>query len=145
MNMKLIGVSALIVIVLLGGRAKTEYSQELTENAEITEVVYTPSQHGSGVSPGISSKGTMVMSFTSINIPEVFAVVFKCGHGKFIIKRKDVWEKAKIGMHVTVRYREVYRVSGKERRLVKYDFLGFDTNDAANRPANIEPTGDTKQ
>lgn len=118
--------SVFALTVLLGGCMKTEFSQELTEKAEIVEVVYTPSQHGSGISPGFSTKGTMVTSFTSIDIPEVFAVVFQCEHGKFIVKRKDVWEKAKIGMQVTVRYREAYKVSGKERRLVEYDFLGFD-------------------
>lgn len=117
-----------VLIIVLGGCEKTEYGPELTENAEITEVVYTPSQHGSGNSLGVSANGTVVTSFASIDIPEVFAVVFKCEHGKFIVKRKDVWEKAKTGMAVTVHYREVYKVLGEERRLIKYDFLGFKDN-----------------
>lgn len=119
----LIGLS--LLTVMLGGCAKTEYSAELTEPAEIMEVVYTPSQHGSGTGMGMSMKGTMVMTVNNVNIPEVFAVVFKCEHGKFIIQRRDIWEKAKIGMKVTVHYREVYRVTDKARSLVKYDFIDF--------------------
>ena len=120
-----IGVSALIVLSVLGC-IKTEFSQVLTEKAEITEVVYAPSRHGSGGGFGMTTEGDLVMTLDSVDIPAVYAVVFKCEHGKFIINRKDVWEKAKVGMHVTVRYREVYKVSKKERRLVKYNFLGFD-------------------
>lgn len=111
---------------LLGGCGETEYSAELTEKAEIVEVVYTPAQHGSAIGPTFSTSGNVGVAITSVDIPEVYAVVFQCEHGKFIIKRKDVWERAKTGAKVTVRYREEYWVTEKERRLVKYDFLGFD-------------------
>jgi len=119
----LIGLS--LLAAWLGGCAKTEYSAELTEPAEIMEVVYTPSQHGSGSGMGMTTNGTVVMTVNNVNIPEVFAVVFKCEHGKFIIKRRDIWDKAKIGMKVVVHYREVYRVTDKARTLVRYDFMDF--------------------
>ena len=116
-------VSALIV--LLAGCYKVERSEELTEQAEITEVVYTPSQHGIGTGAGMSMKGNMVVTTSSVSIPEVHAVVFKCPHGKFIVKRKDVWEKAKVSMKVVVHYKEVFHVTDTNRELVKYDFLYF--------------------
>lgn len=116
---------AICVLIMLAGCYKIEKSPVLTEEAEITEVVYTPSQHGSGTGFGMTGKGTMVMTTNSVNIPEVFAVVFKCKHGKFIIKRKDVWQKAVVGMKVSVRYQEVYKITDKGRALVEYDFLSF--------------------
>ena len=106
--------SCVSLIMALSSYARIEYGPELTGSAEITEVAYTP---GTGITP-----------LASIDIPEVFAVVFKFKHGKIIVNRKDVWEKAKTGMAVTVHYREVYKVLGEERRLIKYDFLGFKDN-----------------
>jgi len=113
------------MIVSLSGCFKVEYSDELTERAEITEVVYTPSQHGTGTGIGMSMKGTMVVTTTSVNIPEVFAVVFKCQHGKFIVSRREIWEKSKVGMKVVVHYKEKYHVIDNRRELVKYEFLDF--------------------
>lgn len=74
---------------------------------------------------------------TTTEVPEKFAVVFKCQHGKFIITKKAVYDKLKSseGQKVEVSYREVYRATYKtennERQLVsrvmtEYDFLGVE-------------------
>ena len=132
------GVSTLIV--LLAGCYRVEYSDELTEQAEITEVVYTPSLHGSGVGMGMTAGGSLVVTNNSVSIPEVHAVVFECQHGKFIIKRKDMWEKAKIGMKVLIHYKEVFHVTDKSRELVKYNFLDF-TEVTVNAAAELAAKG----
>jgi len=104
---------------------KTEYSRVLSEPAEVTEVVYTPAQHGSAIGPTFSSSGSIGLAVTSVSTSEVHAVVFKCQHGKFIVKRKEVWEKTKPGMKGTVRYREVYRTTSKTKDLIDYRFIDF--------------------
>lgn len=124
-----------IFAVLVAGCAKTEYSEERTELAEITEVVYTPSQHGFGTGVGMSMKGNPVVTTNNITVPETFAVVFKCEHGKFIVQRKDAWAKAVVGARVMVRYREVYEVTDEARTLVKYDFIDF-SQITSNQGAN---------
>jgi hypothetical protein len=112
----------LLATVIFAACAKTEYSAELSEPATVVEVVYSPSQHGSGT--GMSMKGEL--SVTSVSIPEVFATVFECQHGKFIIERKDVWQRSHVGDRVNVRYREVYKVRKGQRELVNYDFISVE-------------------
>ncbi len=118
---------------------RTELSSILHEPATISETVYSPSIHGSGVGPTIDFNGNVGIAITSVNIPEKYAVVFKCQHGKFIIegsnkKYKDLWERLNEGDSVRVNYREMYRSAyqdtnndGKKdllsKKLIDYDFL----------------------
>ena len=127
---------ALVALVATGcERTKTEYSEVLTEPATVIDLVYTPSRHGSGVGPtfGITGEGdiSVGIAITSVNIPERYAVVFRCKHGKFIIqsaKAKELWQRLKLNQEVTVSYKEVYRTVYDDKKvvsrvLVKYDFL----------------------
>lgn len=117
-----------------------EYSAEMTEPAMVTEVIYSPPRHGSDIAPtfGMTGGGNMTVGFTSVDvkIPEVYAIVFKCQHGKFIIqtphkKAKDLWGHLKRDQEVTVRYREVYRVLyGKDKKPIKKELLEYDFIDA---------------
>ena len=93
-------------------------SAELSESAEVADLVYTPANHGANISPTVHMTGEgdlgFGMAFTSVDIPARYAVVFQCQHGKFIIqddqvKAKELWGRLKSGQHVTVRYKEVYR------------------------------------
>lgn len=122
---------------------RTEYSDILHEDAKVVDVVYTPSRHGSGVGPsfGMTSEGDAAIgiAITSVSIPQKYAVVFKCQHGKFISegedkRHKDLWERLQEGQDVDVTYKEIYEATyidinkdGKkelrERKLIKYDFL----------------------
>lgn len=114
-------------------RIVTEYSEKKTEPAVVEDVIFTPSLHGSGVGPTFTGEGDVGITFTSVNIPEKYAVVFRCQHGKFVIqgtgeKYKKLWEHLVRNQEVTVHYKEIYRVTydGDEvlsRELIDYDFL----------------------
>jgi len=113
------------------------------------ETVYTPSKHelGLGVTAikiggglGVDFSGDLGLGIgsrlqvSSSEVPEKFAVVFKCKHGKFIVERKEIYEKlkGKDGRNVDISYTEVYRTTyekkdGKEyvsnRVLTKYHLV----------------------
>lgn len=116
----------------------TEYSDILHEDAVIVETVYTPSKHTTGLAPTVSidldGDVHVGLAVTAVTVPEKFAVVFQCPHGKFIITKKSVYDEHKdhTGKAVDVAYREQYRTTydgskGErelvERALVDYDFL----------------------
>lgn len=104
---------------------------------------YIPSRHGSGsgIGPSIGFDGNVGIAITSVsvNIPEKYAVVYKCKHGKFISegtdqRHKDLWERFTEGDSVNVSYREVFQSYYEDkdddddldlvsRTLVDYDFL----------------------
>ena len=134
MRLALLGV----LLLLVGGCADYEHSEEMTEPATVTEVAYVPSQHGTGVGPSFGSdssgNSTMGIAITSVSISEKYAVVFECQHGKFIVEsEKDgdgykLWQRLKEGQQVTVSYREMYWTKKRngeivEKHLVGYDFL----------------------
>jgi len=108
-----------LALALTGCIGRYENGPELTERVVVTEVVYTPATHGSGV--GMSTGGNAV--FTSVSTEPVYAVVFQCDHGKFIVKRRDVWEQCVVGDTLVCHYREQFWVTETERKLVDYDFL----------------------
>jgi len=128
---------------------ETEFSEALYEDAVVVETVYTPSRHE--LQPGLTAFkvgpggvdfggnfGIRVggrLQVSNVTVPEKFAVVFRCPHGQFIIKRKAVYDQLKDqkGKAVVIAYREVYRTTYDtkngvrqvvERELADYDFLG---------------------
>ena len=112
-----------LLFLFVVGCYKTEYSPTLTEPATVSDSIYTPAQHGSAVGPVLNTSGNAGLAITSVDVPEAYAVVFKCQHGKFIVKRKDIWEKLQTGDKVVIQYREEYHVTDKERVLHKFDFI----------------------
>jgi hypothetical protein len=105
-----------------------EFSAILEEDATVVDLVYTPSRHGSGsgIGPTFDTDGNLGIAFTNItvDIPEKYAIVFKCQHGKFIIEcntpeRRKLWNDLDEGQKVKVKYREAwlvtYRVEKKEK------------------------------
>lgn len=112
-------------VMLIIGCGKLEYSEVMTEPVEVVETVYTPSRHGTGVSPVINMTGGggTSIAVVSVNLPEKHAVVFKCAHGKFIVDRKDVWEVSLVGKKGVAHYREVYKIIDNTPHLIKYDFI----------------------
>lgn len=147
----------IVVILFIGmvlslsgcsGEVKQEFSTTLHEDALVVDAVYTPSRHDTNLGftaikagpMGIDLSGNMGFSIgsglqiSSVEVPEKYAVVFKCQHGQFIITRKDTYMKFKdhVGKTVDVAYREVYRTTyemkeGKkiavDRVLIDYNFL----------------------
>ena len=120
---------------------KTEISDVLHEDGKVVDLVYSPSNHGTGIGPTVdlTGDGGMGIAVTSVDIPEKYAVVFRCQHGKFIIegtdeKYKNLWSRLEENQEVDITYRERYKITyddidndGKkepiEKRLIKYDFL----------------------
>jgi len=124
------------VAVVVAGCQKivTEKSDILTEPATVADLVYMPSRHGSASGPTIGMTGgelSVGVAVTSVSIPEQYAVVFQCQHGKFVIqskKAKDLWNRLTVGQKVTVSYREIYKAVYEDKKLIsrsleKYDFL----------------------
>lgn len=133
--MKRFGVLAFSFLLLAAcdGFPRTEHSAEMRESAEVVDLIYMPDRHGSGSGPTIGLDGSVGIAITSVSIPEKYAVVFRCPHGKFVIqddqkKAKEMWHRLRVGQQVTIYYRETYRVRHKnrveiKRVLVKYDFM----------------------
>ena len=140
---KSIGLIPLLLASCNRIETKTELSDVLNENAIVAETVYSPSRHGSGsgIGPTMDFDGNIGIgiSSVSVNIPEKYAVVFKCQHGKFISegtdqRHKDLWQRLIEGQEVTVTYKEIFESTyqdtdgdGKKevtnRKLIGYDFL----------------------
>lgn len=133
--MKKIFFIVLVFSILFTGciEVKRESSEILYEKATVADLVYTPSSHGSGISPTIDMNLDLGISFTSVDVEERYAIVFQCQHGKFIIQNdqkqaKELWNRLKQGQEVTVSYKEEFETTyddGKPtaRKLLKYDFL----------------------
>ncbi len=125
------------LVALLGGckREVVEYSEVLTEPATVVDLVYTPSRHGSGVGPSfdLTGDGGIGFAVTDVSIPERYAVIFRCAHGKFIVQNdqnlvRRLWNELTEGQRVTVSYREQYSATYEDkellsRRLTKYHFI----------------------
>lgn len=147
---KLILMFSIIVFFLMScEEVKREYSATLHEDAFVADVAYTPSYHGNELGLSAFKTGPIGMDYSgnvglriggglqisSVTVPEKFAVVFKCQHGKFIVAKQAIYEQLKnsVGQTVDVAYREIYRTtydnkSRKEKQvvdrvLISYDFL----------------------
>ena len=117
---------ALLALMALTGCTNREYGPEQTEPARVADLPYVPSGHGSGTGIGIGSKG-VVPTMTTVDIPARYAIVFECQHGRLVVERHpEIWKTLRVGQQVTVRFREVFEVSGESRHLVDLDFLGVD-------------------
>lgn len=130
----------MFVIFLSVGCEKTlyEHSELKTEPATVEDLVYMPPNHGWGLTPtvGVNLDGDLHVGINhvSVNIPERYAVVFRCQHGKFIIqndqeKTKTLYQRLHRYQEVTVTYREIYEVVKEGEKIVvppkfiRYDFI----------------------
>lgn len=94
----------------------------------VEDVIFAPSQHGSGVGIAIDGKGRAGPTFTSISVPEKYAIVFRCEHGRFVVQGESercqhLWQHLKGGETVQVTYREIYLVGANTRELIGFDFI----------------------
>ena len=116
---------------------KREISDTLYEESTVSETVYATSQHGSSTS--VDWLGDGGIRTTRINIPQKYAVVFECQHGKFIIegtgkKYESLWKKSIRGKKMKVSYKEISDIVYEdkngdgvkelvEKKIAYYDFL----------------------
>lgn len=120
---------------------KQEYGSTLTEHGEIYDTAFVPSGHGSDISLGTSTNGDLTITPVSIDIPERYAIVFKCQHGKFIIngdKAKNLYHRFSRGDKCTISYREVIRVHMKDGKEVSRSVYDLDFLDATIREPILE-------
>ena len=118
----------LIAALFTFGCHRTVHSPERTETGSVYDTAFVPKGHGSGTAVGYNTgkNSGVTISPVSVDIPERFAVVFKCEHGKFVIdgeKGRKLYQKLEKGDRVEIRYREVIRVTSTETNIVDLDFL----------------------
>jgi hypothetical protein len=127
----------LILLVLVTGCARTEYSVILSEDGEVYDTAYVPAGHGSDIGVIYDLDGNVTITPVSVSIPAKYAVVFRCQHGKFTVNGEELYQKLDRGQKVTIWYRQVVRVTkldGKEvREVIDLDFLDAVPKDAERR------------
>lgn len=134
--MKIVLICAL-GILLCAGCSKIVYSEPLSEPAEVYDVAYVPSGHGSDLAVGVSSSGKMTVTPISVDIPERYAVVFKCQHGKFVIdgeRGKACYEALQRGDKVVVRYSIKYEVTSNSTNAIGLHFWDATKAQVAETP-----------
>jgi hypothetical protein len=106
--------------LVVGGCERTYESALKTEKARVVQLAYVPASRGTGSGSGMSSSGNFVVTSTTVNIPEVYAVVFKCeDHGHvFSLTGKDIYSHAIVGEEVTLEYVEVIKENSKKEQTV---------------------------
>lgn len=107
---------------------QTQYSAELTESGTVQDTVFAPKGRGSDTTVGFNTGngGGVTITPVNITIPERYAIVLECERGKFVIDGKTgkrLYQTLKRGDNVTIRYREVYRVTKTETNLVGLYFV----------------------
>lgn len=133
--------SCLIVLVFLAGCGldQTEYSEPMTEIGQVYDTAFVPAGHGRDTAVGFNTGegGGVTITPVSIRIPERYAIVFKCPHGKFVIdgeSARELYGRLDRGDDVRIIYREVIRVTSEgDRSVIDLDFL-----DAVKLPAKAE-------
>jgi len=109
----------------------TEYGPALAEDAVVESLAYMPPNHGGGMGVGMTFGGDIAITSNSVNMPEAFATVFLCKHGKFVVNgHKDMWQRLRQGQKVSVTYREIFHVTKDGDREISRVPVGLDFLDA---------------
>jgi len=122
-------------------RVIKEHSDLMQEKGYVVDNLHSDGYHKSKLSMGMTMKGKLTFTPTSITVPETWGVVFRCEHeNKFVIsgsiqRHKDLWSKLDPQTEVTIDYKEIYRTTYKDvdndgevddvfsRELIDYDFI----------------------
>ncbi len=74
----------LLGLTLLGcERPQYEPSSVMTEEAMVSETIYSPASHSNNVNVGFTTNGDLSFIPISADFPEKHGIVFRCQHGKF--------------------------------------------------------------
>lgn len=115
--------------------AKYETSEILHEEGIVYDSIFVPEGHGSDIEFNIDADGNFSIDTVSVHMPERYAVVFKCQHGKFIIantnKAKELYHRLSRNQKVDITYTEITKItkdkSGVEEQEIKqlhdFDFI----------------------
>lgn len=107
---------------------KRENGPALTEQGEIYDTLFVPSGHGRQMATGfnLGKGGGVTIAPINVTIPERYAIVFKCQHGKFVIdgdQGKELYERFSKGEQVTIFYNEVFRITKESTNMVDLHFI----------------------
>ena len=124
-------VAVVSVPLLVLGCVERKNGPELTEQGEVYDTCFVPFGHGSTTAVGYNTGKGGGVTITPINmiIPERFAIVFRCQHGKFVIdgdRGRELYKKLSKGDLVTIRYCEELEVDEGQTNAVDLHFLGAD-------------------
>lgn len=121
----------LLIALLLTGCSSTtiEYSEIKQEKIKVVDIVYTPATHSNGNSVGFTTSGDFTYSNVNVGTEPVYAIVFQCIHGKFIVFDSTIWANVNKDDTGVRHYNEQFEVEMKndvviaEPTLVKYNLL----------------------
>jgi hypothetical protein len=124
--MKFLIAAAILILIWVCGQ--TINGPILTEKAEVIETCYIPKGHGSDVAVGYNfgKNGGTTITPINIDIPERYAVVFKCKHGKFAIdgeRGMALYNKLEKGDKVVITYCETFWATGTETNITGLHFI----------------------
>jgi hypothetical protein len=123
-----------LLIIILGlffvsAKCERQVDEQRTGIAVVTEKVYIPSQHGSGIAigSGFSFSGQSSnfgqMSTVSVNIPEGFNIVFNSEwDGVFVIEDRDLYGKLNIGDTVKFIYTVIVNQIVEDKVVISSEF-----------------------
>jgi len=112
------------LLVLLCGCTKRVEGPAKSEYGEIYDTCFVPKGHGSGTGWSYGKNGGPVT--TQVDIPERYAVVFKCEHGKFVIdddRAKSLYSRFSKGDKVKIIYCIVSEVTKESTNAVDLHFI----------------------
>jgi hypothetical protein len=107
---------------------KVEVGPEMTESAQVIDILYRPGQTttASGHSFDWTGDGGFTTHSTTIETKDKYAVAFKCQHGKFVIeddgkgtRAERLWKTLEKGDKVEITYKERRR----NGEIEKYEFI----------------------
>ena len=109
----------LVLVTLLA--ACTAEGPKQKEEVTVEDVLYSPSQSGTGL--------TMNGDVHVFNTETVYAIVFKCKHGRFVVRGEDgiakkLWQSVRKGERMNATFAERF----KDGQVVGYTF--YDAEEA---------------
>ena len=96
--------------------SEQEQSEILYEGGKVITTLYNKKHTNSSLNVGMTMKGDLAITPTSVTFPETWGVVFRCEHkNKFPVQGsndeyKNLWERLDEGDSVRISYKEEYKV-----------------------------------
>ncbi|MBI2044548.1 hypothetical protein HYT23_00665 [Candidatus Pacearchaeota archaeon] len=132
-----------LALLAFGGCRNTKYTQSgiMTERGKVYDTWYSASQHGSGIGPTINltGEGGIGVAFTSVDIPEKYALIIDCEHGvRFITEgtdeeHKKLYYRISRGDSVDISYRENYTEVWDGDSFISREHTGYNFLDALKK------------
>lgn len=100
----------MLLIAMLAVACEEKPRTLLHEEAVVEQSTFVPGQPCGGSGIGLDTDGSLSVHSFDCSTEDVYAVVFRCQHGKFVVRHGDrareTWEHVHAGDHVTNAYYE---------------------------------------